>query len=293
MGLLSLGTPLAWNEAKGYADHVRAHGIEQFLNIYKNQKDKTCSNLLWGDEIEYLIVKFDEKEKKTKLSLRAFDILEKLERAERDYLAKKTDKEPDALWRPEYGRFMIEGTPGLPYGDTLNDLLTVEPNMRLRRRLAHEAMEPDERPVTLVNYPRLGCPHELEPDHEPNGMACQSLFVPDQVINPHARFPTLTANIRRRRQSKVKINMPIFHDINTPKPFIDPTIPWDRDLFDHDKEAKQGAALADHIYMDAMVFGMGCCCLQITFQARDMDEGKRMYDRLAPVTPIMVKQVSH
>jgi glutamate--cysteine ligase catalytic subunit len=104
---------------------------------------------------------------------------------------------------------------------------------------------------------------------------------------------TLTANIRRRRQSKVKINMPIFHDINTPKPFIDPTIPWDRDLFDHDKEAKQGAALADHIYMDAMVFGMGCCCLQITFQARDMDEGKRMYDRLAPVTPIMVKQDSH
>lgn len=52
MGLLSLGTPLAWNEAKGYADHVRAHGIEQFLNIYKNQKDKTCSNLLWGDEVD-------------------------------------------------------------------------------------------------------------------------------------------------------------------------------------------------------------------------------------------------
>lgn len=26
------------------------------------------------------------------------------------------------------------------------------------------------------------------------------------------------------------------------------------------------AALPDHIYMDAMAFGMGCCCLQMTFQ---------------------------
>jgi glutamate--cysteine ligase catalytic subunit len=104
---------------------------------------------------------------------------------------------------------------------------------------------------------------------------------------------TLTANIRRRRGSKVKINMPIFHDKNTPKPFIDPTIPWDRDLFDHDKEAKEGAALPDHIYMDAMAFGMGCCCLQITFQACNIDEGRRLYDRLAPVAPIMVRTAIH
>ncbi|CAO3686172.1 unnamed protein product [Rhizopus microsporus] len=239
-------------------------------------------------KIEYLVVKIDEKEKRTKLSLRAFDILDKLEIPERNYQSKKTDKEPDALWRPEYGRYMIEGTPGKPYGATFRDLLLVESNMKLRRKLAHEAMHEDEMPVTLVNYPRLGCPHELEPDYEPNGKACQSLFVPDEVINPHVRFPTLTANIRRRRGSKVKINMPIFHDKNTPRPFIDPTIPWDRDLFDHDKEAKEGAALPDHIYMDAMAFGMGCCCLQITFQACNIDEGRRLYDRLAPVAPIMM-----
>lgn len=100
---------------------------------------------------------------------------------------------------------------------------------------------------------------------------------------------TLTANIRRRRGSKVEINMPIYHDTNTPRPFIDPTIPWDRDLFDHDKEAKLGAAKPDHIYMDAMAFGMGCCCLQITFQACNIDEARRLYDQLAPVAPIMVR----
>jgi hypothetical protein len=33
------------------------------------------------------------------------------------------------------------------------------------------------------------------------------------------------------------------------------------------------------IHMDAMAFGMGCCCLQITFQAKDMDESRFMYDQ--------------
>lgn len=96
---------------------------------------------------------------------------------------------PAALWRPEYGRYMIEGTPGLPYGATFRDLVDVEDNMKLRRKMAHAAMDPDEYAVSLVNYPRLGCPNQLYPDHEPNGPACQSMFVPDQIINPHARFP--------------------------------------------------------------------------------------------------------
>jgi hypothetical protein len=45
---------------------------------------------------------------------------------------------------------------------------------------------------------------------------------------------TLTANIRERRGSKVAINLPIFVDENTPQPFIDPTIPWDRNIYKED-----------------------------------------------------------
>ena len=98
----------------------------------------------------------------------------------------------------------------------------------------------------------------------------------------------MTANIRKRRGRKVEINIPIFKDINTPTPFIDPTIPWDRTLYASDPEAKLGAAKADHIYMDAQCFGMGCCCLQITFQAKNIDEARYLYDQLAPLGPIMV-----
>ncbi|KAG0169334.1 hypothetical protein DFQ28_006514 [Apophysomyces sp. BC1034] len=288
MGLLSLGTPLHWDNAKQYADHVRSHGIEQFLCIYHKMKSQSKQCLLWGDEIEYVVVSLDDENQKSRLSLRVFEMLAELQQEELDYNEGKTTKQPQALWRPEYGRFMLEGTPGAPYGSTFRELVTVEQNMKMRRQLALSSMKPNEIPVTLVNYPRLGCPNELEPNYEPQGKACQSMFVPDEIINPHARFPTLTANIRRRRQAKVEINMPIYHDKNTPRPFIDPTIPWDRDLFVHDKEAKEGAAKPDHIYMDAMAFGMGCCCLQITFQACNVAEARHLYDHLAPVAPIML-----
>ena len=39
MGLLSLGTPLAWEDAARLAPHVREHGISQFLHVYHNIKD--------------------------------------------------------------------------------------------------------------------------------------------------------------------------------------------------------------------------------------------------------------
>ncbi|RKP22337.1 glutamate-cysteine ligase catalytic subunit [Syncephalis pseudoplumigaleata] len=40
--------------------------------------------------------------------------------------------------------------------------------------------------------------------------------------------------------------------------------------------------------MDAIIFGMGCSCLQVTFQACDISEARRLYDQLAPIGPIML-----
>lgn len=42
------------------------------------------------------------------------------------------------------------------------------------------------------------------------------------------------------------------------------------------------------IHMDAMAFGMGCCCLQVTFQAQDIDESRFLHDQLAVLAPIMM-----
>ena len=42
------------------------------------------------------------------------------------------------------------------------------------------------------------------------------------------------------------------------------------------------------INMDCMAYGMGCCCLQITFLARDLKESRYLYDQLAVLTPIFL-----
>lgn len=106
--------------------------------------------------------------------------------------------------------------------------------------------------------------------------------------NKWAVHSTLTANIRSRRGSKVAINLPIYFDEKTPRPFKDPTVPWDREVYPEDAEARNGAALLDHIYMDAMGFGMGCCCLQLTFQSCNVTEARRLYDAFIPLGPIML-----
>ena len=292
MGLLSLGTPLDWPDAKKLASHVRHHGILQFLNLWKEIKDRHGDKLLWGDEIEYIVVSFDEENRNAKLSLRQAEILQVLADSHRETAEGVGEATARNIptFHPEYGRFMLESTPGSPYGASPKDLRQGEPNMRLRRKIARSHLKENELPITLTSYPMLGVTSVpfTDPPLEAKGEASQSLFLPDEVINPHVRFPTLTANIRKRRGSKVAINMPIFHDVNTPRPFIDPSIPYDRTLFPSDAEAKNGAAKPDHIYMDAMGFGMGCCCLQVTFQACSVQEARTIYDQLIPVAPLML-----
>lgn len=51
MGLLTEGSPLTWEETEKYADHVRKHGIIQFIKLYHRLKDRQNDCLKWGDEV--------------------------------------------------------------------------------------------------------------------------------------------------------------------------------------------------------------------------------------------------
>ena len=57
------------------------------------------------------------------------------------------------------------------------------------------------------------------------------------IVGSICFYSTLTANIRSRRGSKVAVNLPLFIDSETPRPFIDPSIPWDRSLYPEDPGA--------------------------------------------------------
>lgn len=150
-------------------------------------------------------------------------------------------------------------------------------------------MESSEFPITLTTFPRLGQKERsITPEYPLNGEKLRSQFLPDEIANPHIRFPTLAANIRERRGRKVEINVPVFRDEKTPWPFHDPTVDYDLHTWPEDADVRNGAAKENHIYMDAMAFGMGSCCLQITFQAKNIDEGREMYDQLSPLGPILL-----
>lgn len=271
MGLLSEGNPLSWEETKKYADHVRKHGIEQFIHLYARLKDRQGDILKWGDEVEYIIAKFDDENKKAQVSLRAHELLA--------ILNKKEVEDPTgvkSLWRPEYGAYMIEGTPGKPYGGLLAHFNLVEANMRYRRLEAESLLPLGETLLSITNFPRLGSPNYTFPEYQPNpndpDSPAQSLFMPDEhIYGGHPRFKNLTRNIRLRRGSKVSINLEVFKDENTKIPVADspPNHPT-------------------AVHLDSMGMGMGCCCLQVTFQACNITEARTLYDQLTPLCPIML-----
>ncbi|XP_069956641.1 glutamate--cysteine ligase [Cherax quadricarinatus] len=280
MGLLTEGTPLSWPQTKEYADHVREHGIKQFVNQYHQLKGRQGDCLKWGDEIEYMIIKLDHKNRRARLSLRGSELLEVLREAE-----ETNPREVRSLWRPEYAEYMVEGTPGQPYGSLAQHFNIVEHNMSFRRSEVQSLLQPDEVVLSLTNFPRMGCEDFTYPPScpDPTSGVSRSLFFPEAAITQsHPRFKTLTRNIRERRKEKVAINVPIFIDLKTPRPFVE-------DLSKYgDDGSSAAAAKEDHVYMDAMGFGMGCSCLQMTFQACNINEAKVLYDHLTPLCPVML-----
>ncbi|TGZ73362.1 hypothetical protein CRM22_001563 [Opisthorchis felineus] len=279
MGLLTSGTPLHWNETKKHARYIQAEGIRQFIYLYQTLNSRTKHTLKWGDEIEYTLLRADPKTGVVQLYLTASDLLQRLPSPELDGSR--------FIWSPEYAEYQIEGLPAIPFGQLLYAFSTVQPNMRKRRQQLMEFLPENTFALTLTVFPRLGCPEFSYPPANPTPAdgASKSLFFPDQAITQlHPRFRTLTRTIRERRGTKVAINVPIFRDSCTPDPFVEDF----SNLHDGSDPDAASAALPNHVYMDAMGFGMGCSCLQLTFQSCCIEEARILYDQLATICPILM-----
>ena len=108
------------------------------------------------------------------------------------------------------------------------------------------------------------------PELVENNIFTESKFINDFIINSHPRFGCLARNIRNRRGKKVEILVPIFKDKFT-------------SLEETDDEPFPG-----FIYMDAMPFGMGSSCFQVTIGASTFNAAQYVYDQLIPLTPLLV-----
>lgn len=329
MGLLVAGTPLPWYEARNYSDHIRNEGIEQLLQVFKFTSKRDNDPLLWGDELEYMMIELDLLNQNAMVDVKHDNIITQLNTTD-SYLCEKYDVE----FHPEYGRYMLEATPRSPYMGLKFDQGFVENNMKLRRLIANDLLskynvsidnnnnnnsnnsndsdndsdndgntqlnDNDRRRIqrrrrkkerfitlSLTSFPRLGSDQFINISNPWNhkNWASRSLFLPDEVINRHARFPTLTANIRERRGEKVFINIPMYKDINTPD--HDTTV-YERNWFIPEDLESIHASRPGHIYLDAMGFGMGCSCLQMTYQAPNIERARFLYDSLVNFAPIML-----
>ena len=159
----------------------------------------------------------------------------------------------------------------------------------LSRLLLDEGTESGLQALTMASFPLLGTRDAFDPSlfassTDSQQQASQSLFIPDDVISKHIRFPTLTRNIRQRRGRKVDIRVPLYRDTNTPSTIqnvnLFPSTEKDTETDCHPS--------TDDIYMDAMCFGMGCCCLQLTMQTATMQMARCLYDHLLVLAPIML-----
>ena len=92
--------------------------------------------------------------------------------------------------------------------------------------------------------------------------AAELELVQEYLVFPAQPEEDMSENIRKRRGEKVTMNIPIFKDVNTLSPFREDLAAYGDDC------SSAAAAKDDHIYLDAMGFGMGLCCLQLTFQVR-------------------------
>ena len=133
--------------------YVRQHGIEQFIRHYRRVEAIEGDMLRWGDELEYGIFKIDEQGHSVRLSLRAPEIMKQLRQREE---AAGDSAGQSCGWMPEFGSWMVEGTPGQPYSGYAADLLLVERNMRIRRARLLAALAADEICPTVTAFPLMG-----------------------------------------------------------------------------------------------------------------------------------------
>ncbi|XP_036370512.1 glutamate--cysteine ligase catalytic subunit-like [Octopus sinensis] len=270
------GTLMAWEEIKLYIPLVKNQARMQFVHQYKKYKDLKNYPFYWGDEIEYSLIRFDHEKRVVQLLLNATSLLESPE----------VKGSESSVWTPEYGEYMMEGKSRNPFGSSMADLNRIEDYFKERRKSIKQLLGPDQSLVTSTVFPRLGRPNFTFPSFEPNKNPTelhQSIFLADAPLYSHfPLFNQRTQNIVNRRKERISINVPIYKDKNTMMPYGE-----DLSVYGENNEMKKSLK-PGHIYMDTKLFGLGCCSLQVTFQAADIKEAAYLYDNLIPLTPIML-----
>lgn len=306
MGYLTdTGNTLSYPDSKPYIEGIKKDGVLQFLNLYKKFKDLEAVSRLWGDELEYHIINIDPVTKKVRVKLVAEEIMQRIKddafEPQYEYgkwMIEAVPRNPyDVLCDPEpvlrnitTRRTIIQKSldpndyilsnsvfPLLGVGDYYLDGSKREADAKSlvketeKTESVSRADEEEKREVSLdLESPAKKDSNLTASQKRELNEVSNSMFIDDEIINAHPRFPTLTRNLRLRRGEPMCIKIPIFKDVNT------------------SFKETEDEPFPGFIYMDAMAFGMGCGCLQQTFAAKNVSIARYLTDQLAVIAPLMV-----
>jgi hypothetical protein len=101
------------------AKNVQGRAASELLRLYEAGIKRRGYPATWGDEIEYAIVRLDEKTREATLVLKQSHVLKKLD----------GESNQEGEFTAEFAKYMVEGMPSKPYGPNLCDMLKVEESM--------------------------------------------------------------------------------------------------------------------------------------------------------------------
>ncbi|KAJ5576428.1 Glutamate-cysteine ligase catalytic subunit [Penicillium sp. DV-2018c] len=259
MGLPVKGTSIGWTETEQAAPEVRRWATEQLLCLWRQQRDRTDSVASWGDEIEYSLFELDPSVERATLLLDQEKVI-------RQWTESTASKEEPVILQWEWANYVVETTPAKPYTGSIEDLLSVQKNMKRRREIVNSFLMPNQHTLSLSFFPRAGADGQWTTPHGKDEEYHSVCSLP--------RYRIVPENIIGRRETSKETCYPIYQDTRTPNPFHD-ILP-------------SGEKVKDALCLDDLEIGIGCCSLQTTFQTSNESEARWLHDQLIPLAPIFL-----
>ncbi|KCZ76557.1 hypothetical protein H311_02441, partial [Anncaliia algerae PRA109] len=312
MGLLKEEKTHSWEELQAIKDQIKLNGIHYFINIYhKNGHDVP---FYWGEEIETIMCGSDNGCKLLACNAELSKYHTQYERFSVEfagYMLESTPNTPrddslssfESLNSSLYKRIMLQNKminsivtgsftvcfacfPNVGIGllnrcikcKNCNDEENLNFSTDLSLSKSNTCSDMLDQNATTINHVPIKCfcgkkdcnclQTILERGNNILFDITKSKHFSDNLITPHRRFFSFVENIRNRRGKKIEGYVRIMKDTNTG--FTDEIEPCG-------------------LLIDSMGQGMGCCCLQITLQAENLEKAKKLYDIFAILSPLMLR----
>ncbi|KAJ2863021.1 glutamate--cysteine ligase [Coemansia aciculifera] len=236
-------------------EEIRKQATTQFISSWRSSQTKKVQDFSWHETMGYVIVKRDDAARRIVLSPRVTDILSALgstsnassvgnhplvrairrsgksssgDNDSNNTSSSSSDPDEDATqtsWRPAHARFALRCEPPYMRVFSAQQLVTEIPEcLRARRRLLKSKLKEDEMLLSISQFPLLGDTTNIYIDGQGsmNGPLLRSQLLSDDCLHQIPPFALEIDGIIERRGAVPYTAVPVFHDADTPWPFVDP-----------------------------------------------------------------------